>query len=132
MVATATANGVAITSMSIATLLATTPAGVYIGAFSGAAVYAVFSPDLNRFKQITSFVISFLLGVLGANLATGILSRALGQYLPDNIVIEPWLGATITATLGVSLLISLTKISPMTLFTRLLQLITGGINGGTK
>jgi uncharacterized membrane protein YjjB (DUF3815 family) len=51
--------------MSFATLLASTPAGVYIGAFSGAAVYVIFSPDLNRFKQVTTFFISFLLGILG-------------------------------------------------------------------
>lgn len=132
MVTTATANSVAITSMSFATLLATTPAGVYIGAFAGAAVYVVFSPDLNRFKQVTSFVISFLLGILGANLATGILSKALGQYLPDDVVIEPWLGATVTATIGVTFLISLTQISPKTILTRVLQMITGGSNDGTK
>ena len=123
--ASATANSVAITSMSFATLLASTPAGVYIGAFSGA-------PDLNRFKQVTTFFISFLLGILGANLATGILSQALGQYLPDGVTVEPWLGAAVTATIGVTLLISLTKISPTAFLTRLLQMMTGGSNDGTK
>lgn len=130
--ASATANSVAITSMSFATLLANTPAGVYIGAFSGAAVYIIFSPDLNRFKQVTTFFISFLLGILGANLATGILSQALGQYLPDGVIVEPWLGAAVTATIGVTLLISLTKISPTTFLTRLLQMMTGGSNDGNK
>ncbi|MEG1691234.1 MAG: putative holin [Hafnia sp.] len=130
--ASVTANGVAITSMSFATLLASTPAGVYIGAFAGAAVYVIFSPDLNRFKQISAFFISFLLGILGANLATGILSKVLGQYLPDGVVVEPWLGAAVTATIGVTLLISLTRISPKTFITRLLQMMTGGSNDGTK
>ncbi|MEG2567823.1 MAG: putative holin [Acinetobacter sp.] len=130
--ASVTANGVAITSMSFATLLASTPAGVYIGAFAGAAVYVIFSPDLNRFKQVSAFFISFLLGILGANLATGILSKVLGQYLPDGVVVEPWLGAAVTATIGVTLLISLTRISPKTFITRLLQMMTGGSNDGTK
>ncbi|HCU16940.1 MAG TPA: hypothetical protein DF729_17275 [Hafnia paralvei] len=130
--ASVTANGVAITSMSFATLLASTPAGVYIGAFAGAAVYVIFSPDLNRFKQISAFFISFLLGILGANLATGILSKVLGQYLPDGVVVEPWLGAAVTATIGVTLLISLTRISPKTFITRLLQMMIGGSNDGTK
>lgn len=136
MVSTATAsvttNGVAITSMSFATLLANTPAGVYIGAFAGAAVYVIFSPDLNRFKQVSAFFISFLLGILGADMATGILSKALGQYLPDGVIVEPWLGAAVTATIGVTLLISLTRISPKIFFTRLLQMMTGGSNDGTK
>lgn len=132
MVSTATANSVAITSMSFASLLASTPAGVYIGAFAGAAVYVVSSPDLNRFTQITYFVASFFLGILGANMATGILAKALSQYLPDGVVIEPWLGATVTATLGVLFLIALTKVSPRTLITRVLQLLTGGNNDGNK
>ncbi|WP_048796179.1 MULTISPECIES: putative holin [Serratia] len=132
MVSTATANSVAITSMSFASLLASTPAGVYIGAFAGAAVYVVSSPDLNRFTQITYFVASFFLGILGANMTTGILAKALSQYLPDGVVIEPWLGATVTATLGVLFLIALTKVSPRTLITRVLQLLTGGNNDGNK
>jgi hypothetical protein len=105
---------------------------VYIGAFAGAAVYVVSSPDLNRFTQITYFVASFFLGILGANMATGILAKALSQYLPDGVVIEPWLGATVTATLGVLFLIALTKVSPRTLITRVLQLLTGGNNDGNK
>lgn len=132
MVSTATANSVAITSMSFASLLASTPAGVYIGAFAGAAVYVVSSPDLNRFTQITYFVASFFLGILGANMATGILAKALSQYLPDGVIIEPWLGATVTATLGVLFLIALTKVSPRTFITRVLQLLTGGNNDGNK
>lgn len=129
---TVTANTVAITSMSFATLLASTPAGVYIGAFAGAAVYVVSSPELSRFTQITYFIVSFFLGILGANMTTGILAQALTPYLPDGVVIEPWLGATVTATIGVILLIGLTKVSPRTLLTRVLQIFMGGNNDGTK
>jgi hypothetical protein len=74
--------------MSFATLLASTPAGVYIGAF-WRCYLCHFLPDLNRFKQIMTFFISFLLGFGQSGHRHSF--PALGQYLPDGVIVEPWL-----------------------------------------
>jgi uncharacterized membrane protein YjjB (DUF3815 family) len=128
-VSTATTTTLAITSVTFASLLADTPAGVYVGAFAGAVVYVLSSQELSRIAQVGYFVASFLIGILGAELTTAILNELVGKYLPDGIVIGTWLGATVAAAVGVCFLISLRKVNVQTILSRLLS---GGGDGNAK
>lgn len=126
-VSAVTATTVTLTSVTFASLFANTPAGVYVGAFAGAVVYVLSSQELSRFYQVGSFIASFLIGILGADFTTAILSKMLGKYLPDDISIGNWLGATVAAAVGVWILISLRKIDPKAILSRL---ISGGSGDG--
>lgn len=128
-VSTVTTTTVALTSVTFASLLADTPAGVYVGAFAGAVVYVLSSQELSRIAQVGYFVASFLIGILGAELTTAILNELVGKYLPDGIVIGTWLGATVAAAVGVCFLISLRKVNVQTILSRLLS---GGGDGNAK
>ncbi|WP_368278715.1 putative holin [Enterobacter cloacae] len=128
-VSAVTATTVTLTSVTFASLLADTPAGVYVGAFSGAVVYVLSSTDMSRFAQVGYFVSSFLLGVVGADFTTAIINELISGWLPADVTVGNWLGATVTAAAGVSILISLRKIDPKALISRLL---TGGNDGNAK
>lgn len=126
----ATATTVTLTSVTFASLFAGTDAGVYVGAFTGAVVYVLSSQELSRFAQVGYFIASFLLGVLGADFTTAVLGHLLGKYLPDGVEIGSWLGATITAAVGVCILISLRKINIQTILVRVISGFTGGGGDG--
>lgn len=128
-VSTVTTTTVALTSVTFASLLADTPAGVYVGAFTGAVVYVLSSQELSRIAQVGYFVASFLLGILGADMTTAILNELIGKYLPDGIVIGTWLGATVSAAVGVCFLISLRKVNVPAILSRILS---GGGDGNVK
>ncbi|ENR8888267.1 putative holin [Citrobacter koseri] len=128
-VSTVTTTTVTLTSVTFASLMANTPAGVYVGAFAGAVVYVLSSQELSRFAQVGYFVASFLIGILGADFTAAILNDLIGKYLPDDITIGNWLGATVAAALGVCILISMRKINIQTILSRL---ISGGGDGNAK
>lgn len=117
-----TATTVTLTSVTFASLLQDTPAGVYVGAFTGAVVYVLSSQDLNRWYQVGYFIASFLLGIIGADFSTAILNELIGKYLPDGIKISNSIGATVAAAVGVCILIGFRKIN--------IQTIAGRIFGG--
>ena len=126
----ATATTVTLTSVTFASLFAGTDAGVYVGAFTGAVVYVLSSQELSRFVQVGYFIASFLLGILGADFTAAILGRLLGDYLPDGVGIGNWLGATVTAAVGVCILISQRKINLQEILVRIISGLTGGGGNG--
>lgn len=126
-VSAVSATTLTLTSVTFASLFADTPAGVYVGAFAGAVVYVLSSQELSRFAQIGYFIASFLIGILGADFTTAILNGMLGKHLPEGVTIGNWLGATVAAAVGVCILISLRKIDPKTILSRL---ISGGSGDG--
>ncbi|WP_449567078.1 putative holin [Lelliottia nimipressuralis] len=129
-VSAVTATTVTLTSVTFASLFANTPAGVYVGAFTGAVVYVLSSQELGRLAQVGYFISSFLLGILGADFTTAILNMLLGKYLPASISIGNWLGATVAAAVGVCILISLRKINLQTIASRILSSFSGGGGDG--
>lgn len=120
---------VTITGVTFASLLSGTDAGVFIGAFAGAVVYVLSSTELTRFAQVGYFIASFLIGVLAADMTTGVLAALVGHYLPSGVVIGKSVGATVASAIGVYLLLALKKINIAGLLTRL---FSGGGNGDTK
>ncbi|WP_213322367.1 putative holin [Klebsiella aerogenes] len=128
-----TATTVTLTSMTFASMLATTPAGVYVGAFAGAVVYVLSSQELSRLAQVGYFIASFLLGIVGAEFTTAVLNKIISGWLPDGVIVGTWLGATVAAAVGVGILISLRKINLQTVLTRILSsLSSGGGDGNAK
>lgn len=128
-----TATTVTLTSMTFASMLATTPAGVYVGAFAGAVVYVLSSQELSRLAQVGYFIASFLLGIVGAEFTTAVLNKLISGWLPDGVIVGTWLGATVAAAVGVGILISLRKINLQTVLTRILSsLSSGGGDGNAK
>jgi len=130
-VSSITATTATLATVSFASLFANTPAGVYVGAFTGAVVYVLSSQELSRFAQVGYFVASFLLGIMGADFTTAILSKLLASYLPVGTVVDTWLGATVTAALGVCILIAMRKINIQTLAGRILSMLSGGGGNGS-
>lgn len=124
-----TVTTVTLTSVTFASLLQDTPAGVYVGAFTGAVVYVLSSQDLGRFAQVGYFVASFLLGVISADFTTAILNELIGKYLPDEITINNSIGATVAAAVGVCVLIAFRKINIQTIANRIFG---GGGDGNVK
>lgn len=121
---TLSATGVAtlgITGVTFASLLQGTDAGVFIGAFAGAVVYVLSSTELTRPAQVGYFIASFIIGVLGADMTTGIIASVIGSYLPPGIVVTKYIGATVAAAMGVYILLMLRKISIPQLLRRLLS-----------
>lgn len=129
-VSAVTATTVTLTSVTFASLFAGTPAGVYVGAFAGAVVYVLSSQELSRFAQVGYFVASFLLGIVGAEFTTAIINKVMAKWLPNDVVVGTWLGATVAAAVGVGFLIALRQISVRAIASRLLSIISGGGGDG--
>lgn len=124
-----TATTVTLTSVTFASLLQDTPAGVYVGAFTGAVVYVLSSQNLSRWYQAGYFIASFLLGIISADFTTDILNELIGKYLPDGIKISNSIGATVAAAVGICILIALRKINIQTIAIRIFG---GGGDGNVK
>lgn len=120
---------VTLTGITFASLLSGTDAGVFIGAFAGAVVYVLSSTELTRMAQVGYFIASFLIGVLAADLTTGVLTALLGHYLPAGVVVSKSIGATVASAIGVYFLLALKKVNIPGLLTRL---FSGGGNGDAK
>lgn len=116
---------VALTGVTFASLLSGTDAGVFIGAFAGAVVYVLSSTELTRFAQVGYFIASFLIGILAADMTTGIIASFVGKYLPAGIYVSKYIGATVAAALGVYVLLLLKKINVLAVMKRV---FSGGGN----
>jgi len=66
---------------------------------AGAMIYTLFQRDFSGMARIAAFIISFVMGVSGADLTMGILNR----YLPLSIQADRNIGAFVCGALVVTL-----------------------------
>lgn len=74
-----------------------------IAAFSGASVFILTQKKYSGIHKIIAFMISFFMGVVGANTVSTLIS----QYLPGDLVVGDETGAFFTSALIVNLSIHL-------------------------
>jgi hypothetical protein len=125
---------VGITGVTFASLLQGTDAGVFIGAFAGAVVYVLSANELSRWVQVGFFIASFFIGVLAADMTTGIIAFVVDKYiqLPPGVVVSKSIGATVAASIGVYVLINIRKLNFSTLASAVGRIFSGGGNGNPK
>ncbi|APF87461.1 hypothetical protein HI806_12310 [Ralstonia solanacearum] len=106
-IATSTsATAVAVTSVGAISLLPGVDAGTVLGAFAGAAVFALNAgSDLSIAKKLSFLVLSIVAGVLSAPLAASLIARA----LPANTEVSEAVGALVASTVVVKLLLALIR-----------------------
>ncbi|MEO3714003.1 putative holin [Roseateles flavus] len=96
--ATATLAGVALLSV-----LPGVDAARVLGAFAGAVVFVLASQDLGLLRKAAFFLVAFIGGLLGAELAAGLVS----SILPSRLEVSSGVGALLAAALVVKLLLGL-------------------------
>ncbi len=105
-IATSTsAAAVAVTSVGAVSLLPGVDPGTVLGAFAGAAVFALNSGELTVAKKLSFLVLSIVAGVLSAPLAASLIARA----LPANTEVSEAVGALVASTVVVRLLLALIR-----------------------
>ncbi|MCK4152006.1 putative holin [Ralstonia pseudosolanacearum] len=106
-IATSTsATAIAVTSVGAISLLPGVDAGTLLGAFAGAAVFALNAGgDLSIVKKASFLMLSIVAGVLSAPLAASLIARA----LPANTEVNNAVGALVASTVVVKLLLTLIR-----------------------
>ncbi|MDO3521841.1 putative holin [Ralstonia pseudosolanacearum] len=105
-IATSTsAAAVAVTSVGAVSLLPGVDPGTVLGAFAGAAVFALNSGELTVAKKLSFLLLSIVAGVLSAPLAACLIARA----LPANTEVSEAVGALVASTVMVRLLLALIR-----------------------
>lgn len=112
-----------LSGVTLAGMFAGADAGVLIGSFAGAMVYVLSSTELSRWSRLGYGLASFLIGIVSADLATGIITYMVGDFLPAGVTVSRAVGATVSATLGVCVLLALKKMDILSLLGRF---ISGG------
>lgn len=104
-------SGTAITSgLGATTLLsywAGIPSGVIIGSFAGAVVYVLTNSDVPLFKRLSFFLISFVVGIIGAGYAAKVIEGFTRILTQTEVTVDHSVGALIAAALAIKLLLSL-------------------------
>lgn len=104
-------SGTAITSgLGATTLLsywAGIPSGVIIGSFAGAVVYVLTNSDVPLFKRLSFFLISFIVGIIGAGYAAKVIEGFTRILTQTEVTVDHSVGALIAAALAIKLLLSL-------------------------
>lgn len=104
-------SGTAITSgLGVTTLLsywAGIPSGVIIGSFAGAVVYVLTNSDVPIFKRLTFFLISFLVGIIGAGYTAKVIEGFTRVWTQSDIHVDHSIGALIAAALAIKVLFNL-------------------------
>ncbi|WP_197337941.1 putative holin [Ralstonia solanacearum] len=99
------AAAVAVTGVGAISLLPGVDPGTVLGAFAGAAVFALNSGELTVAKKLSFLVLSIVAGVLSAPLAATLIARA----LPANTEVSEAVGALVASTVVVRLLLALIR-----------------------
>jgi len=78
------------------------------------------------------FVISFLFGLIAADMSTEIIKTVIDSYLSKPPSIDKSIGATLAAAVVVRVLMWLTRLDMKTVLTRIISALSGGGNGNAK
>ncbi|SDP46226.1 Putative phage holin [Ralstonia sp. 25mfcol4.1] len=116
----------AVTGIGAITLVPGVDAATVLGAFAGAAVFALNSDELTTGKKIAFLMLSIVMGWLAAPLAASLIAR----ILPADTEVSHGVGALIASAVLVKLLLALIRLADNS--DRLVALIRGNSDGGAK
>lgn len=116
----------AVTGIGAITLVPGVDAATVLGAFAGAAVFALNSDELTTGKKIAFLMLSIVMGWLAAPLAASLIAR----ILPADTEVSHGVGALVASAVLVKLLLALIRLADNS--DRLVGLFRGNGDGGAK
>jgi len=116
----------AVTGVGAITLVPGVDAATVLGAFAGAAVFALNSDELTTGKKIAFLMLSIVMGWLAAPLAASLIAR----ILPADTEVSHGVGALVASAVLVKLLLALIRLADNG--DRLVALFRGNSDGGAK
>lgn len=116
----------AVTGIGAITLVPGVDAATVLGAFAGAAVFALNSDELTTGKKIAFLMLSIVMGWLAAPLAASLIAR----ILPADTEVSHGVGALVASAVLVKLLLALIRLADNS--DRLVAIFRGNSDGGTK
>jgi len=116
----------AVTGIGAITLVPGVDAATVLGAFAGAAVFALNSDELTTGKKIAFLMLSIVMGWLAAPLAASLIAR----ILPADTEVSHGVGALVASAVLVKLLLALIRLADNG--DRLVALFRGNSDGGAK
>ncbi|MFJ4288761.1 putative holin [Cupriavidus sp. NPDC089707] len=106
-ISTGTTAAIAVTGIGAITLLPGVDAATVLGAFAGAAVFALNSDDMSTAKKLAFLVLSIVAGCLAAPLAAALIAKA----LPTEAEVSHGVGALVASAVMVKLLMLLIRVA---------------------
>ncbi|MGO4413273.1 putative holin [Cupriavidus sp. KB_39] len=125
-ISTSSTAAIAVTGVGAISLLPGVDAATVLGAFAGAAVFALNSDDLSTGKKVAFLALSIVMGCLAAPLAASLL----GRVLPAGTEVSHGVGALVASAVLVRLLLALIRLADNG--DRLLSIIRGNRDGGGR
>ncbi|CAM3103423.1 putative holin [Cupriavidus taiwanensis] len=125
-ISTGTTTAIAVTGVGAITLLPGVDAATVLGAFAGAAVFALNSDDMSTAKKLAFLVLSIVAGCLAAPLAAALIAKA----LPTDAEVSHGVGALVASAVIVKLLLMLIRVASNG--DRLVGYFRGNGQGGNK
>lgn len=125
-IAASSTAAVAVTAAGAISLLPSVDAATVLGAFAGAAVFALNSDELSISKKLAFLVLSVVAGCLSAPLAAALIAKV----LPADAEVDLGVGALVASTVVVKLLLSLIRLADHS--DKILALLRGGKQGEPK
>lgn len=102
--------------VTIISLFANTPADILVGAFAGAVVYLLSNEPLSKMRLTAMFLVSFLIGIISANVVADIGTALLGLF-GMAVTVGGGIGAFVSSAMTVNTAIWFNK-KPGRLFNR--------------
>ena len=118
-ISTSTTAALAVTGVGAVSLLPGVDPSTVLGAFAGAAVFALNADELSTGKKVAFLLLSIVMGCLTAPLAASLLAR----LLPTDTEVSHGVGALVASAVLVKLLLALIRLAEHS--DRLLNLIRG-------
>ena len=106
-ISTSSTAALAVTGVGAISLLPGVDAATVLGAFAGAAVFALNSDDLSTGKKVAFLMLSIVMGWLTAPLAAALIA----WVLPANIHVSQGVGALVASAVVVKLLLALIRLA---------------------
>ncbi|WP_066738163.1 putative holin [Cupriavidus sp. D384] len=118
-ISTSSTAAIAVTGVGAVSLLPGVDAATVLGAFAGAAVFALNSDELSTGKKVAFLLLSIVMGCLAAPLAATLIARV----LPADTHVSHGVGALIASAVLVKFLLALIRLADRS--DRLMSLIRG-------
>lgn len=80
---------------------------VIIGAFAGAAVYVLSSSDISLYRKACFFILSFSMGIIGAEYAAKVISSMTSFVTHSTIEVDASIGALAASAVSIKMVLSL-------------------------